>query len=218
MKVNVVNDFSLEEEYNKVREYTEPLNEVSLYRVTKGHDKDGYAMISASRYNPFNDNKQHSDQEIVDENNKRTNKLKADIRSKGYSYVPVFGGYKEEDADRESVEKSFIVFPYDNINRKYTDFNTFEKDLINLSKKYDQDSVLIKRPNDKARYYNNLEDKWDDFAFNSTKLNDIQQTYFTALKGDNKNTRRFTYTESFVMKEPSSIMGRHSRWNDGELV
>lgn len=208
----------------------ELLTEVSLYRAVKEHDKDGYAMISASRQDCLDDKVENpSDEEIFDENNIRTNSLKSDITKLSYSFVPVYGGYKEENSNKASIEKSFLVFPYDFRTKEIVPFDKFEKDIIELGKKYNQDAVLLKRSDSNPRYYYINTNTWDDISFNSVKLNDITQQYFTALKGWedtslNKKGRkwsgtpkRFTYSESYLNLPPQTIMGAHAREVEGEL-
>lgn len=213
---------------NYDNEKLELLTEVSLYRAVKEHDKNGYAMISASRQDCINKDNP-SAEEIWDENNKRTNNLKTDITNLSYSYVPVYGGYKEEGSNTASIEKSFIVFPYDFRKKELVDFDTFEKELINLGKKYNQDAILIKRPDSKPRYFYLNTNTWDDVEFGNLKLNDITQQYFTSLKGwadtslNKKNRdwsgtpKRFTYSESYLNLPPQTIMDAHARSSSGEL-
>lgn len=208
-----------------------PLNETSLYRAVKEHDKNGYIIISAFRQDCLSDKKENpSAQEIFDENNRRTNNLKKDITNLSYSFIPVYGGYKEEGAEKASVEKSFIVFPYDFRTKENVDFEEFEKNLINLCEKYNQDAILIKRPDTKPRYYFPSTNSWDDVEFGSLKLNDVAQKYFTSLKSwqdislnkKNRTTwngtpKRFSYSETFLRLPPQSIMAAHARESEGEL-
>jgi len=212
------------------KEDRELLTESSLNRIISGHDVNGYVMISASRGDCLNGVIENpSMQQIEDENNKRTTELKNNIRSLHYSYIPVFDGYKEENSDSASIEKSFIVFPYVNINKVQTDFKTFEKDMIELGKKYNQDAILIKRPNENPKYYYTNTDTWDNTDFGNVSLKDAQQQYFTALKkykdssldkkGQNwsKYPQRFSYVESYLDYPPMSIMSASARHNAGEL-
>ena len=219
--------------FKKVTDYNdeklELLTEVSLYRAVKEHDKDGYVIISASRQDCI-DKDNPSAKEIWDENNKRAKNLKTDIANLSYSYVPVYGGYKEEGGNTASIEKSFIVFSYDFRKKVLVDFDIFEKELINLGKKYNQDTILIKRPNRMPKYFYLNTSTWDDIEFGHLKLNDITPQYFTALKGWadtglNKNRKdnwegtpkRFTYSESYINIPPQTIMSAHARQAEGEL-
>ena len=193
------------------------LNEKNLNRLVKGHDENGYAIISGSRGNLS-----------VEENNKRTKKLKSDIRSAGYSYVSVLGGYQEVGQET-STEKSFMVFPYSTSSNDYDDFDAFQKFIISLTKKYDQDSVLIKRPGENPRYWNRIDDEgntsedWAEWDFSSEPtINDVTKQYFTALKSWKKdfnkgNPQRWTFEEYHLANQPNTIMGSHSRYHSGEL-
>ena len=100
------------------------LTEANLKKVAKGHDDDGYVIMSACRgadklVNEIRDqvsyyglttkdldrwDKELKSGELSDKtvqqvsmvNNKRTKDLETKIRNKKYSYIPTFGGYKEE--------------------------------------------------------------------------------------------------------------------------
>ena len=146
------------------------LNEKNLNRISKGHEKDGYAILSASRG-------ECSDEE----NNKRTKELKDKLKSKGYSYLAVYGGYKELE-NEASLEKSFVVYPYDIIKGEKKDFNTFKKDIEELASNYNQDTILICEPNGVPKYVA-INPEADEFEFGGdTTYNDTKQTFFTAIK------------------------------------
>ena len=102
--------------------------------------------------------------------------------------------------------------------------------MINLCEKYNQDAILIKRPDTKPRYYFPSTNSWDDVEFGSLKLNDVAQKYFTSLKSwqdislNKKNRatwdgtpKRFYYSETFLRLPPQSIMAAHARESEGEL-
>lgn len=204
------------------------LTEANLNRIANGHDKDGYIMISACRGDALENPK--SDQQVWDENNKRTRSLLADIQRLRYSYIPVYGGYKEEGSDVASIEKSFIVFPFNRAQKTAVDYETFLTDMIELGKKYNQDSILVKKPNSDPQYFNCRTNEFEGAPFKNATLNDMQQEYFTALKGWSDiskkgnsiewrgNPQRFTYQESYLEKSPYNIMNRHMRALSGELL
>jgi len=67
------------------------INEISVKRFLGLHLKKGFVVISACKSNwDTNDLK---NREI---NNQKSNELERKINSKGYSYIPVFGGFKEK--------------------------------------------------------------------------------------------------------------------------
>ena len=220
----------VDEEFN-YWEDRELLTEANLNRIVNGHDKDGYVIISAHRQDALADsNPDANENELWQENNKRNKKLNSDINSLGYAYIPVYGGYKEEGQDVAQVEKSFIVFPYQRRNNEQVDYETFLSNMMQLGKKYNQDSILVKYPNDDPQYFNLLTNSWEGKKFKNATLNDAQQIYFTALKGWNdinlnkKNRtswqgkpQRFTYSESYLNKSPQSVMSASMRASEGEM-
>lgn len=201
------------------------LTEANLNRVSKGHEEDGYVILSASR-----------EQYSTDENNKRTNQLKAYLRSKGYSYLQVYGGYKELGQDKASMEKSFIVYPYNIVKHTSVDFNTFVNDMKDVAgppdepnrNHFDQDSILVCEPGGKPHYVA-LKDGVDEFGFDSVDYNNTDNEYFTAIKKwsdsslnrknrDFKNGKpqRFTF-ECYIQNPPASMSIGHMRWASGDV-
>ena len=227
-----------------------PLTETTLNRVMGGHDEFGYIIISGMRDNLYRDKngnvysvfsnedkKSSEDKEIeigtqdwVDENNKRTNKLRNLLKSKKYSYIPVYGGFKEEGSDSAKIEKSFIVFPYEISTKEYKDFDEFKRTLLDIGKSFQQDAILIKAPDSNPVYVDCLTEKPDDYVFTNKKVNDIAQEYFTALKKWDDSSRkdkshfttgkpqRFTFESLYMDDFPNSISEHRRRSLNGELV
>ena len=194
------------------------LTESTLGRVLHGHEGSGYVIISPCREKSNLEQELGrvlTDQEAIDENNKRVHELKQDLMRLGYSYIHAYGGYHEEGTDDFSYEKSFIVYPF---NRKgeQTDFEVFFNDMVDLGNKYNQDSILRKHPDEKAKYI--VCKTGDvDMEFDGITVNDITQEYFTALRqNDHKGVKRFTY-EGLYIPKASSIMDGHRRYSMNEL-
>lgn len=220
-------DMDLGEDVNKpTTDESQRLTEKNLNRLVQGHDNKGYAIISGSR-----------EANTEEENNIKTKELKDELKKSGYSYVPVYGGYQEIGKDA-STEKSFMVFPFDKNFKQYTDFETFQNFMINLTDKYDQDSVLIKRPGENPRYWNRMKEvenangeivrvperTWDTWSFdNEPTLNDVTQKYFTALKSwKNDFTKgkpqRWTFEEYHLRPHPGTLTANHQLHCQGELT
>lgn len=192
------------------------LTEATLNRLVKGHDKDGYIILSASRGDKTDA-----------ENNRRFEELKKRVWNLGYSYIPVFGGYSEEDHG-EVFEKSLFVLAK-NKKEAEIDFDKFVEDMREIGSSYEQDSILVKYP-DKAPMYLNLSTGEFDRPFDGEiKLNDLAQMYFTALKKWNTakygdeikgKPQRYTYTfkEVYLSEQPKTISGAHRRSSNGEIV
>lgn len=198
------------------------LSEVNLNRIIKGHEEDGYVIISPCRSKenlereigePLND------QQAVDENSKRVKELKNYLNSNGFSYIPVLGGYHEEGVEKSSYEKSFIVYPFNRKGEK-VDFEEFFDKMLAQAEKYNQDSILRKAPGEKAQYI--TQDGNVDMEFNGVTLNGISQEYFTAIKkfessSEKGKPQRFSF-ECLYFNAPGSIMETHKRYSLNELL
>lgn len=207
-----------------------PVNESSLMHIL-GHKIRGYGIISACR----------------SENDKRTNnelsdQLKKDIRSAGFGYIPVRGGFRErtDDGIVDVFEMSYLVpcHEMDGIDRPY---EYLERTLIELGVKYGQEAVLLCPPNGTPRYvvtkeYDETDDegnviktyKIGDISMefgDKVKLNDLAQDYFTSLNTVSeypknplgKNVRRFTFESAEFPGDSLSYQQGHIRHCKGEI-
>ena len=197
---------------------------IRLYDLLKGkHAERGYVIISACR------DSSNPNMRIV--NQQKTNELKVDIRKSMFSYMPVYGGYVE-DENGEVLEQSFIVFNYDRTGTP-ADFWDLKSFAIEMCGKYNQDSVLICEPGQVPKYYNAAGKvvSAPEKSSNNVKVNDMSQPYFTEF---GKNKKRFTYdvdfpdevTSSFIEvissfdyfeKPPETYGERYRRYKLGEL-
>lgn len=214
-----------------------PLTEANMQRIVKGHDKDGYAILSASREdnkyvgNDTNNELRKNPNEI---NDKQTKLMKSLINAKGYTYVPIYGGYHEEGTDNSQIEKSFIVYPYKR-NNTLVPWDEFVEDIYDIANDKDgafnQDSVLFKKPNESPKYVD-PRTREDAFSVGDNVIyNDTDQTYFSAIKKwkdislnrknrdfTNGKPQRFTFSEAFIEQQPMTINGSRVRSGQGELV
>ncbi len=113
--------------------------EARLSRVLQHINDNEICFISACRNE--NSNK---------ENEKYTEELVTDIRSLGYSYITILGGFTENQGKENEVdvtEASFFVI--NNGNKK-----TFAEDMLWLCGKYKQESILLKTADYEPRWYN----------------------------------------------------------------
>lgn len=146
------------------------LNEVTLDRILKKHGNNGLASISANR----------SD-DTAEQNEINTRNLIGDLKRSGFSYLPVYGGYRGTDGVEDDYEPSFVVFNYD-INGNATDFNNLMAFAVEMCGKYNQDSVLIKAPNKNPIYVNRNGEKVNSTESGQVWKNDPKQAFFTSLK------------------------------------
>lgn len=187
----------------------QPLNEETINRIIDKHGKNGFIIISANRTDK---DKQ--------ENKQNTISLIQDIKNSGYSYFPVYGGYKGTDDVIDNYEPSFLVANY---NRKceQNDFIKLKEYAIQWCKKYNQDSVLIKSPNEPPIYVNANGSKVNSNESNTVSINDKTKQAFTALYKKPQGTNRFTYDinfECFCNPNPCTLMEYRIRNENGEII
>lgn len=146
----------------------EKLNTGAIY---KRHGKHGFVILSANR----------SDKS-KEENIKNTKKLITDIQEKYYRYLPVYGGYKGTDGVEDEYEPSFIVFPYNNKEKQWTDFNELKSFALQKCKDYDQDSIFVMEPDLAPNYLDRNGKKVNVNSSKELKVNDLTQSAFTSFK------------------------------------
>ena len=201
------------------------LNELNARTLINKHSKDGYVIVSPCRgYDEFgiDRNDTNASAKLAIANKPRIKELINLIKASGFSYTPVYGGFIEnlgEENEEKVYERSFIIYPYDKQGnlRPFDDLKAF---ALEMCKKYNQDSVLVKAPNSAPKYVNR-EGETDFELGANVSFNDFAQEYFTDL---HKNTQgkkagkatRFTYTESYLNPAPCSLNESHIRHELGE--
>jgi hypothetical protein len=187
------------------------IDEISMNRLFTKHFTDGFIIITSYRH-----------ENSIETNKKEFENLKRMIRSKDYSFIPVYGGYIETTADgkeKEVLEPSLLVTNHKISNLKEKpDINDLKKLGLHLiqkgvTSKYGQDSFLFKPAgnNDVAFYITKSGSV--DMKFTSKSVNDMVQKYFTALNKSykakknqtDKQTARFTF-EGFYINTPPTCM------------
>lgn len=196
--------------------------ESSLNRV-KQHNDRGLMMISACRsFEAENPNSIATEQDIIEQdkvNKANTKKLASDIRSHGLGYIRTVGGYGEETEDGvvDVVEASFLV-PY--MPEKMS-WDEFESVARKLCAKYNQDSVLIKKPDSDEYSYVDRNGSVLD-TFNGFKEDNLAQYFSYLLKGSDRGTKwtYFNTNENFTKLAtfyPTSSSQVAHMQNTGEL-
>ena len=194
-----------------------PITEETLSRVINKHGNNGFIIVSANR----------SDKDGK-ENNINTRALIADIRAAGLSYLPVYGGYHGQDGVIDSYEPSFIIFSYDKKGEP-VEFSKLAELAKELCGKYNQDSVLVKGPNDLPVYINKDGVIVGKAADNEVDLNNPDNEFYTSLIKTNnldyKNPdrlKRFSYNmvfECFVNPSPNTLNEfRRRKEGNGEII
>lgn len=156
-------------EYNQYRPVL--LKEVTLDRILKKHGTNGFVCISANR----------SDypQEV---NDKNTKQLIGDIKRSGYSYLPTYGGYRNNETGvMDDFEPSFLVFNYTE-NGGGDDFENLRNFALQMCGKYEQHSVMIKYPNAAPTWEDKNGNRVSTHSTTTYWKNDPTKEYFTSLQ------------------------------------
>lgn len=146
------------------------IDEISLERIKTKHGQNGLICISANR----------SDMP-KERNDVKTRELINDLKISGYRYLPTYGGYRSQNGIEDDYEPSFIVFNYTTDGKSHN-FNELYKFALQLCDKYEQDSVLIKSPDNNPIWVDKDGNKVNTRESDNFFKNDAKQEYFTSLK------------------------------------
>ena len=169
------------------------LNESSLSRILSHIESDrSFGVISAFRGDLSKK-----------ENMQRHADLKDQVRQKGYGFIEMRGGYKEEDGGFVNELSLFIP-------------NAKKRDLMNLGGEYDQDSIIYKdkdsfdlvgtnRATGRGKVLMNF--RGGGPRDSVTLAKDAMKDFFSSLlKGSQRGKKFLFQTESFVLEE-KEILG-----------
>ena len=188
------------------------VEKVTLDRIIKKHGDNGYVIISANR----------SDME-EERNDSATKSLIMDITQSGYSYLPVYGGYRNtSNGVEDSYEPSFIVFNYD-VDGEERDFKDLYEFALSMCDKYEQHSVLIKAPDLPPVWKDKDGNTVSKRSSNKVWKNDPSKEYFTSLKprsqvNPDKVSRRFTLDIGECYLNPIPCCLNEERSRKGEIM
>ena len=153
------------------------------------------------------------EQNLKNQQNRET--MKQEIRSAGFGFTPVMGGYKEKLVDPVSGEESrvdtnapesgFLVMAQP--GRPNLGIDELKQLGMQLAAKYNQDSFFFKPPNaESTDAYYLKRDGSIDMTFHDFKFGDLEQEYYTQLaKGPEKRQpeKRFSaLMESMLVPVP----------------
>lgn len=191
------------------------IDEMSLNRLFTKHFRDGFIIITAD--------KAYIDDPRVAKD--RYKQLERDVVNAGYSYVPVWGGYKEINPqtgskyDAASFEMGLLV-PNQKVGNSD---NPHETDQLpdlgkRLAQKYDQESFLYKPQGEEKKAYWIDRNGGVDYEFSNVSVNDLAQEFFTKLnhaRNSSKADRRFSFVnEIYLNKAPYSASEAYSRFGE----
>jgi len=168
------------------------LTEATLSRVWQ-HLKggNGFCMITAMKHG-----------KSVEENLKRNRKLMADVKSSGLGYFVVDGWSIENKGKPNEVrnKEDSLFIPGKRRDKTVFDAKKFEKLMVTLGKKYNQDWLIMQLPGEEEIYAyiggqrSLIAKKWSP---------DKVANEYTKLRNRGERTFVFTFNE---MQMPSNIM------------
>lgn len=146
------------------------VEKITINRIINKHGNNGLVTVSANRSDLSKE-----------ENDENAKKLIDDIKKSGYSYLPTYGGYRGTDGVEDSYEPSFVIFNHTS-DGKTGDFEKLRDFALYVCDKYNQNSVLIKAPNNPPIWVDKDGNKVNKKEGNKVWKNDPTQEYFTSLK------------------------------------
>jgi hypothetical protein len=177
------------------------LNESTLSRLISKYMDIGFIIISADRTCEAESGRDCSEAEERQQekiNKENEERIKEDIRNAGFGFVPTYGGYREERGinketgkkeyvDTDAPENSFIIPSKEGNDQDLKNLG------IQLSRKYNQDSFLLKEPSSVGNnaYFITKEGEVD-MTFNDIAIDDLEQEYYTMFR---KNSHRFSFVQ-----------------------
>ena len=202
----------------EVKHNVMPLSEASLNRMME-HGKTGMIIISGNRSEIDSDNPENSlrkqfkswcrkngvdnpdkkveAQWLKDRNAKADKHLKNDIMRAGWSFSPVYGGYKGNDGVTDNFEPSFVVYNYNRKGEQKEGFDELKNFAIRMCKKYRQNSVYVQGPGEPPVYLDGNGNQVSTKSSLDFKFNREKEDYFTTTKRDKTDPQRFTGDISF---------------------
>lgn len=199
------------------------LDEADLYRIITTYMDLGFVILSSQRSCEAETGRTCSEEEEqlqAQVNKENDENLKNDLKSSGFGYLPVYGGFKEKNpktgelVDSPNPEKSYIIVAKGKSASNNTDaLKQFAGQLI---KKYNQDSFLFKPSNQidpNAYWITQTGDIANTFK-GPIKADDLTQSYFTQLRRGSK--KRFSFTEMtyWVPNPPGGVDIARQRFNE----
>lgn len=157
------------------------------------YKKSGYVIFSPSCFSSEDDSMMQLANLISE--------VTLKIRKRGFSYTPIYASF--EKGEETIYEYALIIYPFDKSGNQQS-FDLLQMFAIELTKLYNQDSLLIKT---------SVEAVDENVAFES-----VVEEYFTALhaKRASSEENTFKFIEAFINAAPSSLSGAHVRFLNGE--
>ena len=208
------------------------LNETTMTAIQGKYMENGFVVLTSDRSCnaelgiPYGEVCPEKEAYFYEKNNIENREvLKKWVRSSGFGYTPVYGGFKEEIKDDQGnvvgkmdspePEHSLLIMAR-NENEK-TNHAALKELATNICEVFNQDAFFYKPPNsvDKNAYFISKDGQTMD-TFTNFVFGDLQQDYFTQLaKGKEKMqpTKRFSAIPEglYVPKPPLTAVEARER-------
>lgn len=140
--------------------------------------------------------KQDAEQKFLKERNKKADSdLISDIKSKGYAYSVVYGGYHNKEATaKDSFEPSYLVYNHAKGNGDFLNWDDLFDFAVDMCNKYQQDSVYVQAPNEAPRFVNGSGQTVSANSSLNFKINRPEEEYFTTTKRKKRTTNDYKKT------------------------
>ena len=147
--------------------------------------------------------------------------LRDDIKAAGFSYTPVFGGYRMQETGEESHEPSYVVYCYDR-NGQPCDFEELKRFGLKMCLKYSQESIYVQAPGKPPVYLDYNGNQVNSASSNDFKYNREGEEYFTTTSRDKSHPQRFTadivFENMYIPIRPGDYNENMRRRKSGEYI
>lgn len=147
--------------------------------------------------------------------------LRKDIQDAGFSYTPVFGGYRMKETGEESHEPSYVVYCY-NRQGQQLDFQDLLRFGLKMCLKYSQESIYVQAPGEPPVYLDYNGNQVNTSSSDNFKFNRDQEEYFTTTSRDKNSPQRFTadivFENMYIPLRPGDYNERMRRDKQGEYI
>lgn len=155
-------------------------------------------------------------------NAEKDGELRQDIRTAGYSYTPVYGGYHGKNSIKDEYEPSYIVYNYKQGDDNPGDFFELEAFAVDMCRKYKQESVYVQVPGDSPKYLDRNGNQVNMFSSDKFKFNDDDQEFYTTAKREKNSPQKFTadivFENLYIPLRPASYNEKLRRTKQGEYI
>ena len=147
--------------------------------------------------------------------------LRDDIHNAGFSYTPVYGGYRMKETGEESHEPSYVVYCYDRKGQQL-DFQDLLQFGLKMCLKYSQESVYVQAPGQPPVYLDYNGNQINRTSSDNFKFNRDQEEYFTTTSRDKSSPERFTadivFENMYIPIRPGDYNENMRRRKSGEFI